>query len=197
MAPRATMPDPLRDAIAREFAGDPPRWTGQSSARAALLKNLPIWLFAIPWTAFALFWEVMALGGLFGFGGPKAAQGSWMAGLFALFGLPFVLVGLGMMGAPFWMAHRARRSVWVVTAKRIAHLALTRHGTTVRTLLARNLLSIERIENPDGSGTLKLLFGDGRDSDGDKVERSETIEGVPDVRRVESLIRATMEPSGP
>ncbi len=30
-------------------------------------------------------------------------------------------------------------------------------------------------ERRDGSGTLKLIFGEGRDSDGDKVERSETL----------------------
>jgi hypothetical protein len=194
MAPRATMPDELADAIAREFAGDPPRWTGQSSPRTAFLKSLPIWLFAVPWTAFALFWEALALGGLLGLGGPKAAQGSWMAMLFVLFGLPFVVVGLGMMGAPFWMARRARRSAWVVSAKRIAQVALTRCGTSVRTLLARSLLSIERTEKPDGSGSLKLLFGEARDSDGDKVERSVTIEDIPDVRRAEALIRATMDP---
>jgi hypothetical protein len=186
------MPDRLRDAIAREFAGDPPRWTGQPSSRSAFWKSLPIWLFAVPWTAFALFWEVMALGGLFGLGGAGRGQGPWLAGLFVLFGLPFVVVGLGMMAAPFWMARRARRSAWVVTARRIASLMLTRRGVTVRTILARNLLAIERTENADGSGGLKLLFGEGRDSDGDKVERAETIEGVQDVRRVEQLIRAVL-----
>ncbi|MBL8570431.1 MAG: hypothetical protein JNK84_15280 [Phreatobacter sp.] len=186
------MPDRLRDAIAREFAGDPPRWTGQSSSRAAFLRSLPIWLFAIPWTAFSLFWEVIALGGLFGFGGTRGGAGSWMAGLFVLFGLPFVVVGIGMMGAPFWMARRTRRSAWVVTARRVASVMLTRQGVTVRTILARNLLAIERTENADGSGSLKLQFGEARDSDGDKVERSETIEGVQDVRRVEQLIRAVM-----
>ncbi len=44
-------------------------------------------------------------------------------------------------------------------------------------------------ERRDGSGTLKLIFGEGRDSDGDKVERSETLGHIPEVRRVEALVR--------
>jgi len=42
-----------------------------------------LFLFAVPWTAFAVFWVVMA-----------AATGPWW---FALFGVPFVLVGLALL----------------------------------------------------------------------------------------------------
>jgi len=38
-----------------------------------------------------------------------------------------------------------------------------------------------------------VIFGEGRDPDGDKVERSETLQGIPDVRRVEDIIRRLME----
>jgi len=37
------------------------------------------------------------------------------------------------------------------------------------------------------------IFGEGRDPDGDKVERSETLQGIPDARRVEDIIRRLME----
>lgn len=190
----AVLPDRLRDAVTREFAGEPVRWTGQPSARAAFLRSLPIWLFAIPWTAFALFWEVMALGGFLGFGGPQASRGSSLGSVFVLFGLPFVAVGIGMMAAPFWMAWRTRRSAWVISARRIACVTLGLRGILVRSILPREIMTFERTELPDGSGSLKLVFGDGRDSDGDKVERSQSIEGIPDVRKVEDLLRAMAQP---
>lgn len=187
------LPDDLRQALIREFAGEPIRWSGQPSARTAFWRSAGIWLFAIPWTVFALFWESLSLGGFLGFGGPKGQQWSWFGAFFVLFGLPFVAVGLGMMAAPFWLARRARRTVWVITTRRIASLTLGRRGVTVRSISPRDLFAVERTEKADGSGTLKLIFGEGRDSDGDKVERSETLQGIPDVRRVEDIIRRLME----
>ncbi len=187
------LPEDLRRAVTREFAGEPVRWSGQPSARSAFWRSAGIWLFAVPWTVFALFWEVLSLGGFFGFGGPKGQQWSWFGAFFVLFGLPFVAVGLGMMAAPLWLARRARRSVWVITSRRIACLTLGRRGLTVRSISPRDLFAVERQEKPDGSGTLKLIFGEGRDPDGDKVERSETLQGIADVRRVEDLVRRMME----
>lgn len=193
MSSASDLPDDLRQAMIREFVGEPIRWSGQPSARSAFWRSAGIWLFAIPWTAFALFWETLSLGGFFGLGGPKGQQWSWFGAFFVLFGLPFVVVGLGMMAAPLWLARRARRSVWVITPRRIACLTLGRRGVIVRSISPRDLFAIERTEKPDGSGTLKLIFGEGRDSDGDKVERSETLQGIPDVRRVEDAVRRLME----
>ena len=170
MTPITALPHRLRDAATREFAGEPVRWSAQPSPRAVFLRTLPIWLFAIPWTAFSLFWETMAIGGFIGLGSRTGSGWSWFVAAFVLFGLPFIAVGIGMMAAPFWRARQAARSLWVVTTRRITYL------------------------KADGSGSLKLTFGDGRDSDGDKVERSEAIQDIPDVRKVEDLIRRMIEP---
>lgn len=186
------LPDDLRHALAREFVGEPIRWSGRPAAASAFWGSAAIWLFAVPWTAFALFWESLAIAGFFGLGGPASQQWSWFGAIFVLFGLPFVAVGIGMLAAPLWLARRARRTVWVVTAKRIACLTLSRSGVTVRTILPRTIFAIERTEKPDGSGSLKLIFGEGRDSDGDKVERSETLAAIPAVRQVEDIVRRLM-----
>ena len=191
------LPDDLRRAVTAEFAGEPLRWTGRPSARSAFRGSAAIWLFALPWTAFALFWEILALGGFIGLGGPKNQQWSWFGAFFLLFGLPFVAVGLGMMAAPFWLARRAGRTAWVITSRRIACLTLGRRGVTVRSIAPRDLFAVERTEKADGSGTLKLIFGEGRDSDGDRVERSQTLQGIPDVRRVEDLVRRMMDEQRP
>lgn len=193
MTAPADLPDDLRRAVIGEFAGEPIRWAGQPSARTAFWRSAGIWLFAVPWTLFALFWETLSLGGFLGFGGPTGQLWSWFGAFFVLFGLPFVAIGLGMMASPLWLARRAQRSVWVITARRIALMTLGRRGVTVRSIAPRDLFAVERTEKADGSGTLKLIFGEGRDSDGDKVERSETLQGIPDVRRVEDIIRRLME----
>lgn len=187
------LPDDLRRAVISEFAGEPIHWSGRPSARSAFWRSVGIWLFAVPWTLFALFWESLSLGAFFGFVGPQGQQWSWFGAFFVLFGLPFVAVGLGMMAAPLWLARRAQRSLWVITARRIACLTLGHRGITVRSISPRELFAVERTEKADGSGTLKLIFGEGRDSDGDKVERSETLQGIPDVRRVEDIIRRLVE----
>jgi hypothetical protein len=193
MTAPADLPDDLHRAVNSEFAGEPLRWAGQPSSRMAFWRSAGIWLFAVPWTLFALFWETLSLGGFLGFGGPTGQEWSWFGAFFVLFGLPFAAIGLGMMAAPFWLSRRAARSVWVITARRIALITLGRSRVTVRSILPQAVFAIERTEKADGSGSLKLIFGEGRDSDGDKVERSETLQGIPDVRRVEDIIRRMME----
>ena len=52
------------------------------------------------------------------------------------------------------------------------------------------IAAVNRIEKRDGSGTLHLHMGFYRDSDGDKVEKEFTLQGVPQVRELGRLIVA-------
>ncbi|MBX9991965.1 hypothetical protein [Phreatobacter oligotrophus] len=183
------LPADLARAAAGAFPGEPIRWAGRPSSRAAFWRALPIWLFAIPWTAFALFWEAMAIGGALGLAGRGSEASSTFGLVFTLFGLPFIAVGIVLMGLPFWTARRTARTLWLVTTRRVGSVTLTASGVTIRTVWPHDLLAMECRERRDGSGTLKLIFGEGRDSDGDKVERSETLGHIPEVRRVEALVR--------
>jgi len=54
-------------------------------------KATGLFLFGIPWTAFALFWTA---GAAFG---TSQAEESGPFILFPLFGLPFILIGFGML----------------------------------------------------------------------------------------------------
>ena len=38
--------------------------------------------------------------------------------LFPLFGLPFVMVGVGMLSSPFWLRRRAKRTCYALTDRR-------------------------------------------------------------------------------
>ena len=71
-------------------------WQSSSDPRRSFRMGMVIMLFAVPWTAFAVFWMV------------KASQGG---AFFALFGVPFVLIGCAMLSC-----HGGRhggRVVWV------------------------------------------------------------------------------------
>src|SRR3712207_4913094 len=94
-------------------------WAGQPRPSRVMRSAIPIVLFGIPWTAFAIFWMVVASGMLFGgFGGGGPGPFGAFFSCFPLFGLPFVLVGLGMLSSPFWMYRRAKRTCYAVTDQR-------------------------------------------------------------------------------
>ena len=80
-------------------------WVRQPRAGRFARQALPLVLFGIPWTAFALFWTAAASGMLFG-GAGNGGPGSF----FPLFGLPFVLIGVGMLSSPCWFIRQAKRT---------------------------------------------------------------------------------------
>ncbi len=175
--------------VSAEFKDESILWAARPDAFRTFLKLTPIWLFAVPWTAFALGWEYVALAALLGEGQPPEGHIRILSWVFPLFGLPFVLVGLGMMSAPLWGWRRTRQTVHVLTDRR---LATARHGRSldVTSIDIERIASMQRIEKRDGGGTLHLNMGSYRDSDGDTVEKKITIPDVPDVRELERLIAA-------
>lgn len=182
------LPQAFFKQVSAEFDGENILWAGRPDARKVFLLATPIWLFAIPWTVFALGWEYIALAAFFA-EGKQAADGAGkvMSWVFPIFGLPFVLIGLGMMGGPLWAWRKASRTVHVLTDQRIATVVAGKN-LDITSIDATRIASVHRIEKPDGSGTLHLYLGEYRDSDGDRVEKKITIPGVPDVRELERLI---------
>ena len=71
------LPDELDTRVRSELRqGEKLRWVGQPRPGRMARQALPIVLFGIPWTAFALFWMAMASGILFwGDPQPVADQG--------------------------------------------------------------------------------------------------------------------------
>jgi hypothetical protein len=189
-----TLPPSMKAFVEREFIGETMIWAEKPDHKIAFFLSFGIWLLAIPWTAFALFWESMVAGPLFldllGYeltGNPPGTAmktGMWAM---ALFGLPFVLIGFGMLLAPFWAWRKGQRTLYVLTAKRLTIL----EGNTnisVTSIRAKEIVSISRKEGPDGRGTLILHRGHTRDSDGDQVEMKTELGVINDVRRVEQLV---------
>lgn len=186
------LPQAVFKKVNAEFDGESILWAAQPNANKAFMLASPILLFAIPWTVFALGWEFIAVTMLLAEGKPDSDGPSKIFGLvFPIFGIPFVVVGLAMVSSPFWAWWKARRTVYVLTDQRVSTVVA---GKTldITNMDVTQIASIQRIEKPDGSGTLHLDMGEYRDSDGDRVKKKISLPGVPDVRNLERLIVGKM-----
>jgi len=177
-----SLPPRLRMLVENELQeGEKVVWLGQPIPRRFALGAIPIVLFGIPWTGFALFW----MAGAAGFKIPDFKHGF---DLFPLFGIPFVLIGFGMLSAPFWMMRAARRTVYVITDRRAIILAGGFH-TTVRSFDLARLGDLRRRQRPDGSGDLIFERSLTYDSDGDRRSKDIGFLAIADVKGVEDLLR--------
>jgi hypothetical protein len=178
------LPEPLQQKLRSELKpGESLHWAGQPDPGRFMRRGFLLWLFFIPWTAFSLFGTGMA----YGFSRVAPSPFNW----FPLFGLPFVLVGLGGLALPFWRRYKARTIIYAVTDQR----AITIEGgfsTTVRSYLLANLGGIERKEYRDGYGDLVLRKETFVDSEGSRSTREEGFFAIADVRRVENVVTGLM-----
>jgi hypothetical protein len=178
------LPDDLSTIVESDLASDEQAvWVEQPIPWRFARTGLPIVLFGIPWTAFALFW----MAGASGFKVPDFTKGF---GLFPLFGIPFVLIGFGMLSSPYWMYRKALRTVYVITDQRVI---LFSHGlwggVSIRSFEPSRLTDLRRVQLADGSGN--LIFG--REYSTGRQGQSQSIEigflAVRNVKDVEARIR--------
>ena len=167
----------LRAALERELTPDEVvEWHGWQTGRIEP-RLFGIYIFAVPWTLFALAWTGIATTAV-------AASGQTGLGLFAwafpLFGLPFVAVGGWMLSRPFVPLWERGRVLYVVTDRRVLRLDLGR-ALTIKTVPADRIGLAERREERRGTGTLSLAVRIGRDSDGDRQIESFAIGPVNDI----------------
>ncbi len=157
-------------------SGERVMWLQQPLPSTFVRAALPVVLFAIPWTAFAVFWMH----------GASAGGTSFM-----LFGVPFVLVGVGMLSSPLLGVRRARRTVYVVTDRR-AIIFAGGLSTTVRSFDPEALDGYTK--NQRGGGAGDLIFGPeyNVNSTGQRGLRNwqNGFFGVPDVREAEKFVKA-------
>lgn len=185
------LPAGLASAVRQEVRGERIQWLGQPKPSAAFRSATPVWLMGVPWSAltFTIF-GALVLAVFFG-KAPVRVIPQWeyaAMGAALIFTGAFALVGLGMLLAPIWAWWKARHTVHVITDKRLATLT-TGRSTRIRSVLPHQLLRFERKERADHSGSLRIVTGYAKDSDGDRTEFSEDLVGIPDVSKVEQLLR--------
>ncbi|MFT5465491.1 MAG: hypothetical protein ACI8UO_000586 [Verrucomicrobiales bacterium] len=167
------IPLSLQAMVDRELdPGERITWMQMPVARYFTAGSIAAFVFAIPWTAFAIFWMVMA------------SQGST---IFSLFGIPFVLIGIGLLLSPVWNYRAAKKTIYVITDKR----AITIHGGTrsrIQSYLPDRLRDLRREERPDGSGDVIVEQESWTTSKGHTRTRSLGFLGVQNAKEVEDLL---------
>lgn len=155
-------------------------WSGTPAPGEAASAALPGTFIGIPFTGFAAFWIWSAWSMM-----PQAA-GPWR--FFPLFGVPFALIGLGVMLAPIWAALRARNTVYAVTERR-AMIIVNGGGGGITSYGRADMAEVSRAERADGSGSVFFATRTSTTSRGFVKHTRVGFLGIPDVRNVERLIR--------
>jgi hypothetical protein len=126
-------------------------WSGQPRGGIRLRGQDALLIpFSLLWGGFAIFWEFMALKATAKAPGP-------MAGVFPLFGLPFVVIGLYLIFGRFFVDAKIRaRTYYGVTNERIIIISGLFSQQT-KSLQLRNLSEVSHTQRSDGSGT--ITFG--------------------------------------
>lgn len=162
-------------------------WSGQPLASKMAKRGIPLAVFGIPWTAFSLFWTYAASG----FEMPSFNSGF---DFFPLFGIPFILIGIGLLTAPFWMGFSAGNTVYVLTNKRAIIFSKSFSNFTIKDYLPEQLKDVYRQEDAEDRGS--IIFGEevgtGKNSN---TSTSYGFLGIPDVREVEKLVKELAEKS--
>jgi hypothetical protein len=146
-----------------------------------------VFLFAVPWTAFAIFW----ICGASDFKIPDFQEGF---DIFPLFGVPFLLIGLAMLSSPLWAYKKALKTIYVITDRR----AITFDGgwsTTIRSYPPDKLQDIYRKEERDGSGDVVITRRAWRDSEGDRQTDELGFLRIRNPKEIEKMLKELAEQS--
>ena len=160
-------------------------WADQPIPHWFSLASLGPFLFAIPWTAFSVFW-------IFGAAGFKIPDFSEPQGFFCLFGVPFLLVGIGMLSSPYWMRRKMKRTVYAVTDRRVIVFEGGVFSSSVRSYMPNELTELYRTQNAKGIGSISFVgkpagFPSGRHAENPFVYCG--FQNIRNVKAVESLLR--------
>jgi len=145
-------------------------------------QSIPQAVFGVPFLGFALFWTYMASMPLRS-GGGRGDMG-FFAYAFPLFGIPFILVGAGLVLSPLLVRWKARRTLYALSDRRV----IVRDGSgTVTSFPLDDLDDISRRDNGDGTGDLVFRREHVRRSRGSHT-KSHGFFGIAEPQRVEQAV---------
>lgn len=142
----------LRRQIDRELdAGEVLRWFEQPLPRFFTPQSVAHFLSGILFTGFAVFWMYNAVGSEI----PDLREGIKIDHIFALWGIPFVLVGFWMLVSPLREWLKAFRTVYLITNKRAISIE-SGWVITIRNYRPAQLKNLYRKERRDGTGDVVI-----------------------------------------
>ncbi len=142
-----TWPQPLEPSAfsAHRLPGEQVLWSGRPDpARIFQPADVVLIPFSLLWGGFAIFWEAMVILG----GAPWGM---------ALFGLPFVAIGLHLIIGRFFHRAWVNRRTWYVLTDRRAVIGYGASGQHVRSVALEKVGDVSVSRRGDGSGT--VAFG--------------------------------------
>ena len=172
-------------------AGERIIWSGRPDPKRMFFV-MWAWLFAIPWTLFALAWDGIAWTVFFSGTLSQADDFSYWVIIMPIFGLPFIAVGVWMMWQPIARLSEAAQQIHALTNQRIMTLTL-RGNKQLKSVNLATMGPISRKEKRDGWGNLKIETGSHRDSEGDRVTDLFELVGIPEVAKLERLLREAQQ----
>ncbi len=170
-------------------SGESLYWTSTADPRRAALNALPASIFGIPFAGFALFWTTQAYHATSAMSKSNNAFAKGFA-VFPIFGVPFLLVGLGIILAPLWAFLKGGNTVYAVTNQRI--MIITGSGNrSVKSYTPADIVSVEHRERPDGSGDIAITTNAIiRSSNNFTSQVTVALCGVPNVKQVVQQVMA-------
>ena len=109
-----------------------------------------------------------------------------------MFGVPFILIGLGMLSTPLWAYRKALRMAYLITNKRAISLHYGK-ATTIQSYPLISLQEVYRKEMRDGSGDVILKRQIWQDSEGERQIEELGFMNIRNANEVASLIRKLAE----
>lgn len=165
--------------------GEQLAWTGKPLANRARKGSLSYVVFGIPLTAASVFILFIT---------------SSVFPLAMVLDAPFILLGLWMLSAPYWMRRKAQKTVYAITDRRALILSPAWYGRiSARSIAPEDLRDRTLTQHPDGSGTLVFtrLTTTRPYGEGGTYQVQVGFENIAEVRDVDALLDRTFRASQP
>ncbi len=176
-----SIPLKLKRIVDKELQeGETIRWIAQPIAWKRFLSISPIWAFALPWNA-VLIHTI-----------PMLFQQEDEVGRMGILMIPlFILIGLLLFFAPFFVYYLARNTAYLITNKRVITFELLR-TVDIISYFPKDLTIHEKKVSPDGTGDLIFHIDRWSDCEGSYTKKW-GVKAVRDVYDVEKLICQLIE----
>lgn len=184
------IPRELEDKVKRELEPtEKVYWMEQPIPRFFTPTSTKVFLFGIPWTAFLIWSFGHSLLNL-----TNLIRDFKDFGFFILFGIPFLLIGFGLLASPLWAYWKALKTVYVITD----HRAITFDAgwkPMIRSYSPHHLQNVYRKENKDGTGD--VILGQRIVSGSEVGKQTEDIGfiNIRNPKKVEQMLRELAEPA--
>ena len=159
-------------------------WVGGPDPKRMFISSLGMWILGIPITAISLEWTWTAAG-------LNRGHAQDFDLVFVVGGVPFILIGIAVLCAPYGAARNAKQTVYAITDKRVL---IIEGGNTrrVESYTAQDIGILKRKERADGSGDLAFAQATLESSESIRIVDIEFV-AIPQVRSVEAILRNTFK----